>query len=344
MKVTSSRQIAINISIYITLAAGLLQGFSFFVSSDNFWSFLILSVLILFLISYLFLYFTLNNLIFDKIKKIYKIVEHLRMPENELMKNIENGDMLSQLSAEVQDWADMKNAEIALLKANAKYRKEFLGNVSHELRTPLFNVQGYILTLLDGGLEDENINIRFLKKAEKNTNRLISIVNDLESITKLESGKRKLNFHVFNIVELIEEAIEMEELLAKKKNIKLLFNKINKKIQIYADRQRIFEVLNNLIQNAIKYGNKDGFTEIKLAENQNKIIISIADNGIGIEEKKLPHIFERFYRVDKSRSLQHGGTGLGLAIVKHIIEAHDQKINVSSEYGKGSTFSFSLQK
>lgn len=225
------------------------------------------------------------------------------------------------------------------------YRKEFLGNVYHELKTPIFNMQGYILTLLDGGLEDEAINRVYLERAEKNINRMISIVEDLESISGLESGALNLKIEKFDIRTLIDDVLEALELMASKHNIKLELNTVKKGDSIVAgDRKRIYQVFNNLIINSINYGNKGGKTTISVLPAGDKVMVEIKDTGIGMSNIDIPRIFERFYRVDKSRSRDSGGTGLGLAIVKHIIEAHNQTVKVSSAQGKGSVFTFTLDR
>ena len=258
---------------------------------------------------------------------------------------IDKGKLDEELKREEKVWAYNQSKEIRKLKQMEKYRKDFLGNVSHELKTPLFNIQGYILTLLDGGMEDETINSLYLKRAEQSTNRLISIVEDLESMARLESGEFKLKMDVFNLVKLAEEVIEYQELQARHKNIKISFDgNYNKAVKVKADRKRIMEVLENLIGNTLKYGREGGKTTIGFSDKGENILVEITDNGIGIEEGNLPRIFERFYREDKSRSRESGGTGLGLSIVKHIIQAHKQTITVKSRVDQGTTFIFSLQK
>ena len=258
---------------------------------------------------------------------------------------IHKGDVDEELKKEVKVWADDQSEEIRKLKQMEKYRKDFLGNVSHELKTPLFNIQGYILTLLDGGMEDDTVNSLYLKRAEQSTNRLISIVEDLESMARLESGEFKLKKEVFNLVKLTEEVIEYQEMQARHKNIKISFDgNYNKAVKVKADRKRIMEVLENLIGNTLKYGREGGKTTIGFTDTGENIVVDITDNGIGIEEENLPRIFERFYREDKSRSRETGGTGLGLSIVKHIIQAHNQTITVRSRVDQGTTFIFSLQK
>ncbi len=235
--------------------------------------------------------------------------------------------------------------EIKKLRKTEKYRKDFLGNVSHELKTPIFNIQGYILTLLDGGIDDANINKLYLKRAERSTNRLINIVEDLDAIARLESGEFKLNLESFNLVKVVEEVLEYQEMQASERSIKIGFDgSYGKPIRVRADKKRIMEVIGNLVSNSIKYGKEGGKTTIGFLDTGENILVDITDNGIGVDEKNLPRIFERFYRVDKSRSRESGGTGLGLSIVKHTVQAHKQTITVKSKVGQGTTFLFSLDK
>ena len=245
----------------------------------------------------------------------------------------------------VESWIKGKADEIQQLKQMEKYRKEFIGNVSHELKTPVFNVQGYVLTLLDGGIDDPAINELYLRRTEKSIERMISIIEDLESIAKLESGEIKPQFENFYLDQLVEEVFDLHEMRAKEKGINLLLkNDINRPVLVKADKQRILEALSNLVVNSISYGKKNGETVVNVYDMVKNVLVEVKDNGIGISEKHLPRIFERFYRVDKSRSREQGGTGLGLSIVKHILEAHDQTINVNSEPGKGTSFTFTLEK
>lgn len=241
--------------------------------------------------------------------------------------------------------ADVDIKEMEKLRGDENYRTEFLGNVYHELKTPIFNMQGYILTLLEGGLEDETINRVYLERAEKNINRMISIVEDLESISGLESGSLNLTVEAFSIKKLIDDVSEANELRAYRQNIKLESGKLkDNDCQVSGDRKRIYQVINNLVVNSINYGSKGGKTVISVSRRGDKVLVEIKDNGIGISKEDIPRIFERFYRVDKSRSRDSGGTGLGLAIVKHILEAHEQSISIKSVEGKGTTFRFSLNR
>jgi len=239
----------------------------------------------------------------------------------------------------------IKDIEINNLKQNEKYRREFVGNVSHELKTPIFNIQGYVYTLLDTDFKNKEIHYRFLSKTASNIDRLINIVEDLDSITKLESGILKLEYSYFDISEMITEVFEMTEIKASQQNYNLKLINLTKNTDVFADKQRISQVLINLVSNSIRYGKEFGTTEVKLIDDTDyQLLISVSDNGTGISDEDLPRIFERFYRVDKSRSKDSGGTGLGLSIVKHIIEAHNKEILVQSKLGEGSCFSFKLPK
>lgn len=282
---------------------------------------------------------------YSDLKLIYKNVLRLKKHSSEARPNIQQQDYVEEINRILIENAKEQKEEIDHLKQMELYRKEFLGNVSHELKTPIFNVQGYLHTLIDGGIEDQDINLLYLNKASKSLDRLISIVDDLESITKIESGNLLLEQRTFDICELTKEIIESSELQSREKQIHLYIkDSCDKPFYAYADKDRIRQVLVNLIVNSIKYGKEGGHTEIRFYDYEDIITIEIEDNGIGIEKHDLPRLFERFYRVDKSRSRNQGGTGLGLAIVKHIIEAHMQKITVVSEKGYGTTFTFTLRQ
>jgi two-component system phosphate regulon sensor histidine kinase PhoR len=255
--------------------------------------------------------------------------------------NSDLDDVTIELIKKLQD----RTIEINTLKDQDTYRKEFLGNVSHELKTPLFTIQGYILTLLDGALKDKSVRDKYLKRAAKGVDRLINIVLDLDLITQFESGIKIVDKKKFDIVELIQNVFDLIEIESEKNNISLLYDKnYSNPIYVFADEERILQVLTNLLVNSLKYGVDGGRTEVSLVKSDNKILIKVSDNGIGISSKHLPRLFERFYRVDATRSRKKGGSGLGLSIVKHIIEAHNENIYVESEFGKGTTFSFTLEQ
>jgi two-component system phosphate regulon sensor histidine kinase PhoR len=289
------------------------------------------------------LQYRVENFIYKGVKKIYDDVSLL--DTTDFRNNPITTDMAT-LTSEVQKFALDKKMEIESLKIREEYRREFLGNVSHELKTPLFTVQGYLLTLLDGAMDDKNIRKKYLQRAEKGVERLVYIVNDLDMITKLELDTLGIETAVFNVVDVVQNVLDLLEMRASKKNILLTFDrKYVRPIKVVADSEKIQQVLTNLVENSIKYGKDNGTTEVSIEEFvNNKILIKITDNGEGVEKHHIPRLFERFYRVDKSGARSEGGSGLGLAIVKHIMENHNEKINVESTFGKGSVFSFTLEK
>ena len=241
---------------------------------------------------------------------------------------------------------EQRSSEINILKDQENYRREFLGNVSHELKTPLFTIQGYILTLLEGAMKDKKVRSKYLNRTAKGVDRIISIVKDLDLITQFESGIKTVDKSNFNIYELIDNVYDLMEFESEKNNTKLrIRNERNNSVMVYADKERILQVLTNLVVNSIKYGKESGYTEIAVDEyDKDRIIVRVIDDGEGIEEEHLPRLFERFYRIDKTRSRKKGGSGLGLSIVKHIIEAHQEQIFVNSKVGLGTEFSFTLLK
>lgn len=288
--------------------------------------------------------YRVEKFIYRRVRKIYDDIEMLEV--DSIKDNSPVTTDMRTLIKQVEKFAKLRKTEIETLKIREVYRKEFMGNVSHELKTPLFTVQGYILTLLDGAKSDPEILDKYLSRANKGVERLIYIVNDLDMITKLETGDLNLNVTDFDIIELVQSVFDLYEMKAAKKNIALTFDmNYTAPILVHADKERIQQVLSNLIVNSIKYGKEDGTTEVSVEDLiRNKSIIRVTDNGGGIEKTHIPRLFERFYRVDKSGSRKEGGSGLGLAIVKHIIEAHHERIYVESDYGVGSEFSFTLEK
>ncbi|WP_084553636.1 sensor histidine kinase [Olleya marilimosa] len=296
-----------------------------------------------FSVSFLITQFRVEKFIYKRINKIYKDLTLLEAVS--FSKKSITTDMAT-LTKQIDQYAKNKKLEIETLKVREEYRKEFMGNISHELKTPLFTVQGYLETLLDGAINDKNVAEKYLERANKGVERLIYIVKDLDMITKLEVGDLSLNVDTFDIVELVQSVFELLEMKAAKKKITLTFDMEYKDpIMVKGDEERIQQVLTNLVVNSIKYGREKGTTEISIEKLiKNKVIVRVTDNGEGIEKKHISRLFERFYRVDKSGSRKEGGSGLGLAIVKHIIEAHDEKIYVESEFNIGSEFSFTLEK
>lgn len=344
MKTYSSRQLTLYISLSLAALVAVLLFFAWWFASGIF--VLLGFAVVFFLLSYFYVNFIINKYISDKIRPVYKTIKDLPLSGKKLAeKSSDSTNLLSNVKFEVEEWAKAQMKEIERLKELERYRKDFVGNVSHELKTPIFNIQGYILTLIEGGLEDPKINMLYLKRTEKSIDRMISIVEDLESINKLESGELQLNMVKFDIVKTVKDVFEMEQWQAQERSISLeIENMPAKPVYVKADRNRILEVLTNLIVNAIKYGKKEGFVQVSFHDLEDNIMVEVTDNGIGIDKRHLPRIFERFYRVDKSRSREQGGTGLGLSIVKHIIEAHNQSINVRSVVDQGTTFNFTLEK
>ena len=343
LKFKKTYKFAIKTALYLTVFMTLLMGvFLYGFYTVNGWLLLAFAILG-YVFSFIVIQFRVEKFIYKRVKKIYDDLTLLE--STNLSRSPINTDM-GTLTQEIDKFARDKKLEIETLKVREQYRKEFFGNVSHELKTPLFTVQGYILTLLDGAMNDENIRKKYLERASKGVERLVYIVNDLDMITKLEIGDLQINPESFDIVKLVKNVFEMFEMRANEKRITLTFDiEYAKPIMVEADKERIQQVLINLIINSIKYGREKGTTEVSI-ENliKNKVIVRITDNGIGIGKNHLPRLFERFYRVDKSGSRAEGGSGLGLSIVKHIIEAHDEKIYVESEFGVGSEFSFTLEK
>jgi two-component system phosphate regulon sensor histidine kinase PhoR len=316
---------------------------SFLADFSNGWVFylsLFFSSFLLIAISYRMLY---RRFIYNQLTEIYGTVYRLRNPGLPVPFKKEDADLTSEIRKLLNDWDAVSREEIDQLKQVENYRRDFLSNVSHELKTPIFSIQGYIHTLIDGGIEDPEINMLYLSKASKSTDRLISIVDDLESISRLEAGMLAVEERTFDLTDLAREAIESLELQSRDKKITFVIRD-EKPHYVFADKDMIRQVLVNLFVNSLKYGRQDGQTEVRISEAGDLVTTVISDNGIGIESNHLKRLFERFYRVDKSRSREQGGTGLGLAIVKHIIEAHRQQITVESEFGKGTDFTFTLRK
>lgn len=335
------RSIALFTSVLLTFLVGLI---SYFIIAEILFLFILL--LSVFLFSYFLFLYSIEVFIYRKIKLVYKNIHSLKVRKlDPKPADINMLDPINEMEREVRDWAEDKSSEIEQLRTMERYRKEFLGNVSHELKTPIFNIQGYINTLLDGAWEDEEVLIHFLKKAAKGTDRIASLVEDLEAISQLESGFLTMETEIFDIHDLLHDILDSMDMKAAEKNIKLEFKEgCDMPFIVEADKDRIRQVVINLLVNSIKYGKENGYTKVGLYDMDENILIEVSDNGIGIDEVHLPRLFERFYRVDKSRSRDEGGTGLGLSIVKHIIEAHDQTINVRSTKGVGTTFAFTLKK
>ncbi len=341
LKSPTPRQIALYVSVLTTFIIFLVVIFINASAGDMNRA---LNIVFIPIISFAACFFVVNyfieTFIYRRIKIIYKRIADSKQTDNSVL-----GNTLEDVEHEVENWADDKNKEIASLKELEEYRRNYLGNVSHELKTPIFNIQGFLHTLIDGGVNDPSVNLSYLQKAARNVERLNSIVQDLETISQLEAGKLTLDIQSFDIQQLTNEVIEDMDLKAKEKNIKISFKEgANHGFRVRADRETIRQVLTNLVGNSVKYGKLNGQTKISFYDMDKIVLIEVSDNGIGIARHHLKHLFDRFYRVDKSRSRNAGGTGLGLSIVKHIIEGHNQSVHVRSTEGVGSTLGFTLEK
>ena len=298
-----------------------------------------------FSISYGIVFYFIERFLYHKVKIIYKTIHSLKRQSDSRPKIQMSADVLSAINKEVADWADEKIREVKDLRSAENYRREFIGNLAHELKTPVFNIQGYIESLLDTDLQDIELNRKFLDRANTSCERLVDLLKDLDQIAKIESGNMPLELTRFDVVQLAKETVDMLEAEGSERNVALKLRNANERpIMIEADRKRIQQVFVNLLMNSISYGKDGGETRIRFYDMDDNVLIEIADDGMGIAMEHLPRLFERFYRVDKSRSRNEGGSGLGLAICKHIIDSHNQSISVRSTEGVGSTFAFTLKK
>ena len=312
------------------------------------WMYFAITLFFSFVISFIAFYYLFQRYIYSKIRLIYKLIHSLKLGKDlkDALGEKMSADPINDMEQQVRDWAKQKKREIDQLKEQERFRREFLANVAHEFKTPLFALQGYVEALQDGMMqEDVEMAGQFLRKASSNLDRLSFLIKDLDEISKLESGRLQINYHKFDLVVLVREVLESMEDKASAHRIALIFKeKYQYPAMVRADREKIRQVFVNLVSNSIKYGKQGGETDIRIYELFETVLVEVTDDGIGIEEKNLPRIFERFYRTDKSRSRKIGGSGLGLSIVKHIIEAHEQTINVRSTEGVGTTFAFTLEK
>lgn len=329
----------------IGAVAGICTAVAMIVAGTIWWLVLAASLLVFVAVS-LFALWMIVKYVAYKLRPIYSMV---------LSREVHTGDVAAELkdkkvddiTVELDSWAEGNDREITRLKEAEKFRKQYLGNVAHELKTPIFNIQGYISTLLDGGLEDEVINRKYLERAEKSVERMINILGDLDTISRLDSDMNQMRPESFDMVALCKDIAEQTEMEAAKRNISIQVkgaDNLPSTCWVSADKFYIGQVLENLIVNSIRYGKEGGLTKITCRDMIDKILVEVEDDGIGIAKSDLSRVFERFYRTDKGRSREQGGTGLGLAIVKHIIENHGEKVSVRSELGVGSTFTFTLKK
>ncbi len=344
MKLKKTYSFALWSAVYLTMLSVCIASVSYlFIGKYLGLITILIYIITLFVISFFIIQYRAEHFIYRRLKKLYKQVSILNV--NDLKRDSATTD-IDELSKSMQKFIEGKRLEIKNLTERDSFRRDFLGNVAHELKTPLFTVQGYILTLMEGAVNDKQIRMKYLDRANKGVERLVAVIKDLDMIAKLENEGAKLNIEVFNLLALIQNVFDLFEMKAKKRNISLKFDKIYEfPVFVKGDIEKIEQVLINLIVNSIKYGKPNGTTFVAVdIYNDKKFILKVIDNGEGIKKEHLPRLFERFYRVDQSRSRDQGGSGLGLSIVKHIVEAHDENMLLKSTYGEGSEFSFTMEK
>lgn len=344
MKIKKTYSYALWSAIYLTLLSIAIATISYFIIAKDLGTGpVLICILVLFIISFFIIQYRAEHFIYRRLKRIYEDVSILDV--NDLRKESVTTD-IDKLSKRMQTYVEGKGLEIKSLTERDSFRRDFLGNVAHELKTPLFTVQGYILTLLEGAMDDKNIRLKYLERANKGVERLVAVTKDLDMIAKLETDGLKLNMEVSNILEIIQNVFDLFEMRAKKRNIILKFDRIYEfPVFVVGDVEKIEQVLINLLVNSIKYGKPNGTTIVAVDDySKGKYVVRVIDNGEGIKPQHLPRLFERFYRADQSRSREQGGSGLGLSIVKHIVEAHNQTVLLKSTFGIGSEFSFTMKK
>ena len=333
-----ARQSSVFIGVLSSVAVLIVLSVS---NSLNLWAISIIVGVVLEELSYFVIYNAIEKYIDHRIQILYKTISKVK-GGGDLTINMDE-DVVELANQDVMEWAEGQIEEINLLRETDSFRKDFIGNLAHELKTPLFNIQGFIMSLLEGGIDDPEINRKFLSKAEKNIDRMTSLLEDLDSISKIESGAMNIEMETVDIVELSSEIAENLDRKAKDANVQFKIRE-EEEFNVLCDPNKIGQVLSNLLVNSINYGVENGKTVVRFYDMGDNILIEVADDGIGIKEDDLLRIYERFYRVDKSRSRHAGGSGLGLSIVKHIVEAHGGNLHVRSTLGTGTTFSFTLQK
>jgi two-component system phosphate regulon sensor histidine kinase PhoR len=344
---TNPRKLALLLSVLLTLLISILYYSVSLIFDEEKFNIqeLFLIDIVIFTITYFVFEYVLRKFIYDKIRLIYKTIRRRKLQIDEKPHFEKGVDIIQEVSEEVEEWSKEHQQEISTLKAQETFRREYIGNISHELKNPIFNIQGYLYTLLDGEIDDPKLEKKYLKRANRNIERVIHIIEDLDTISELEVSNIEPHFKKFDILRLTKEVIEILDIKASNKKINIYFREsYSSPLWVLGDAHKIKQVLINLIENAIKYSSKKTRIKISFFDMDNTYLIEITDEGVGIAEKDLPRIFERFYRTDKARSRQTGGSGLGLAIVKHIIEAHHQTINVRSTLDVGTTFAFTLKK
>ncbi|HWB64181.1 MAG TPA: ATP-binding protein [Chitinophagales bacterium] len=338
----STRTLTILTSLFLALLVGVIDLYF----EATFRHFAFVFVFVFFSASFL-MYYVIDIYLRNRVKLVYKIIHQFKLSKSlkESIGDISTDDPLSEMESQVKVWVTDKSREIEDLKKLEQFRKEFLANLSHELKTPIFNIQGYVHTLLEGAMDDPEVMKHFLERTARSIDRLNNLVDDLDEISKIERGELAMQKETFDVTQLAKEVLESMELKAMNKHVSLSIAKgFDKPFFVYADKEKIRQVITNLVDNSIKYGKERGETTASFYDMDENVLVEVTDNGIGIAGEHLPRLFERFYRIDKHRSREQGGTGLGLAIVKHIIEAHQQTINVRSTVGVGTTFAFTLQK
>jgi two-component system phosphate regulon sensor histidine kinase PhoR len=344
--VRTPRQVALASAMLITGLLAITYFLVIYILEREFtWLPLVVLLALGFSISYGIVFYFIERFLYHKVKIIYKTIHSMKSQGEARPKIQMSTDVLNEINREVSDWADLKIREVKELRSAENYRREFIGNLAHELKTPVFNVQGYIETLLETELDDAQLNRKFLEKANASCDRLTDLLKDLDQIASNESGNMHLELSRFDVVELTKETIEMLETQAQERSVTLrLGQAAERPIWVEADRKRIQQVFINLLMNSVVYGKEGGETRVRFYDMDDNVLIEIADDGLGIAKEHLPRLFERFYRVDKSRSRNEGGSGLGLAICKHIVDSHSQSISVRSTEDVGSTFAFTLRK
>ncbi len=340
--IKTPKQLSLFVAVVINLFYVILYMFYVTIGSTSLIFFFIIGFLLLAIANYYLLNYLIEYLILSKLRLLYRVVN--QSGGNNFANKLVSDNILEEAEKRVMDWGKTKSEEIERLKEQELFRREFLGNLAHELKTPIFSIQGYILTLLEGGLEDEKINRVFLERANKGVDRIARVVEDLDLITEIESGRVILNQASIDIKVLVNDVLDSFEIKAKRLGIEFKVTSDLDQTSVWCDKDKMTQVLANLINNSINYGRENGLTEVRLYDAEDYILVEVADDGIGIDTEHQQRLFERFYRIDKSRARHEGGSGLGLSIVKHIVEAHNQSISVRSKIGEGSVFYFYLKK
>ncbi len=343
MKSISPAQLILYTSLGVAIIAGISGLFLLWNVVPLTWYWVLFFALFLGFSAYILNYISVKLFLYNRIKVIYRAIRRRKLDSDQRIEVDMSKDLLAEVTKETESFVADRNMEVMHLRQQEQFRREFLGNLAHELKTPVFSIQGYIMTLLEGGLEDPSVNTKFLERASKAVDRITTLLEDLDQITQMEVDKIQLHQARFDVVKLVNDILDMLQPLAEEKNIELKLARVYDPIYVVADKSKIEQVLVNLIKNSIAYGNDNGETTIRFNALDTAILVEVSDNGPGIDSAELPRLFERFYRVEKSRNRNEGGTGLGLAIARTIIEAHEQTINVRSTVGIGSTFSFTLK-